>query len=202
MTHAVTHSEKLYWYMARAGGLTSWWLVALTVFWGLMLSTRVARGRATPAWLLDLHRFMGGLSVVFLGLHIAGLMGDKWLHLTVKEALVPMAARVKPLALAWGVIGLYLMVAIEVTSLLMTRLPRKVWRFVHSSAFLLFLLSTVHAFAAGSEAKNIAVQWTAMSFGAMFTFLMVYRALMPRRTRLLKGNPAPAHTTPAAAALS
>jgi DMSO/TMAO reductase YedYZ heme-binding membrane subunit len=94
------------------------------------------------------------------------------------------------------------MVAIEVTSLLMTRLPRKVWRFVHSSAFLLFLLSTVHAFAAGSEAKNIAVQWTAMSFGAMFTFLMVYRALMPRRTRLLKGNPAPAHTTPAAAALS
>jgi len=62
--HAIAHSEKLYWYMARAGGLTSWWLVALTVFWGLMLSTRVARGRATPAWLLDLHRFMGGLAVM------------------------------------------------------------------------------------------------------------------------------------------
>ncbi|HMC42516.1 MAG TPA: hypothetical protein VKI20_05845 [Acidimicrobiales bacterium] len=199
--HAIAHSEKLYWYMARAGGLTSWWLVALAVFWGLMLSTRVTRGKATPAWLLDLHRFMGGLSLVFLGLHIAGLMGDKWIHLSVQQALVPMAAKFKPMALAWGVIGLYLMAAIEVTSLMMTRLPRKLWRWVHSSAFVLFLLSTVHAFAAGSEAKNIAVQWTAMCFGAIFTFLMAYRALTPRRTRLLQGQPAPRNATPAAAAL-
>jgi len=90
--HAIAQSEKLYWYMARAGGLTSWWLVALAVFWGLMLSTRVTRGKATPAWLLDLHRFLGGLSIVFLALHIAGLMGDKWLQLSMKEALVPRAS--------------------------------------------------------------------------------------------------------------
>ena len=200
---AVVPTDKLYWYMARAGGLTSWWLVAVAVFWGLMLSTRVTRCKATPAWLLDLHRFLGGLSIVFVAIHVAGLMGDKWLHLSPKEVLVPMAARFKPAALAWGVIGMYLMVAIEVTSFLMAKIPRRLWRTVHSSAFFLFLLATVHAFAAGSEAKNVAVQWTAMAFATTFTFLMVYRALIPKRGRLLRGEMPPEGVgiagTPAAA---
>ena len=174
--------------MARAGGLTAWWLVALTVFWGLMLSTRVTRGKPTPAWLLDLHRFIGGLAVIFTVVHVAGLMGDKWLHLKLSEVLIPMQAKFKPLALAWGVIAVYLMIAIELTSLFMKHLPRKLWRAIHSTAFVLFLMSTVHAFAAGSESKNIAVQWTAMAFAAAFTFLMVYRALFPRRVRLLRGQ--------------
>ena len=186
--HAIAVSKSLWWYTARAGGLTAWWLVALTVFWGLMLSTRVTRGKPTPAWLLDLHRFMGGLAVIFTLVHIAGLMGDKWIKLQVADLLIPMHAKFKPGALAWGVIAVYLMVAIELTSLVMKHLPRKLWRAIHSTAFVLFLMSTVHAFAAGSESKNVAVQWTAMSFAAIFTFLMVYRALLPRKFRLLNGQ--------------
>ena len=74
---AVVPTDKLYWYMARAGGLTSWWLVAVAVFWGLMLSTRVTRGKATPAWLLlafvvILASFLISSQVFYVALHSLG----------------------------------------------------------------------------------------------------------------------------------
>ena len=56
-------NPQLAWYVARAAGIVAWALVSGAVVWGLLLSTRVLRGRPTPRWLLDLHRFLGGLAV-------------------------------------------------------------------------------------------------------------------------------------------
>ena len=174
-------TPKLWWYIARAGGLTAWWLVALAVFWGLLLSTRVMRGKPTPAWLLDLHRFLGASAIIFTGAHVGGLVADNWTHFGWSEVFVPLTSSWRPVAVAWGVIGLYLLAAIEITSLLMRRIPRRWWRAVHSTSFVLFVLSTVHAFSAGTDATNTAVQWTGLSFAGIFVFLMVYRAMIPKK---------------------
>jgi predicted ferric reductase len=174
-------NPKLWWYIARAGGLVAWWLLAAAVVWGLLLSTRVAKGKPTPAWLLDLHRFLGGLAVIFTAVHVVGLMLDGWIHLRWTEVLVPLASHWRPVAVAWGTVSLYLIAGIELTSLLMRRLPRRLWRAVHSTSFLLFLVATVHTFSAGKDVKNVAVQWTALGMTAPFIFLAVYRALAPRR---------------------
>ena len=64
-------TTQLWWYVARAGGLVSWALLAATVLWGLSLSSKVFGRRPRPAWLLDLHRYLGGLAVVFVGVHVA-----------------------------------------------------------------------------------------------------------------------------------
>lgn len=174
-------NPKVYWFVARAGGLTSWWLLALSVFWGLGLATRITNGKPRPAWMLDLHRFLGGLSMVFIGFHVGGLVADNYTHFGWSEVFVPFTSAWRPSAVAWGVIGLYLLVAIEVTSLLMKKIPRKWWKAVHSSSFVLFVLATVHTFMAGTDATNAAVQWSGLIFAATFAFLMVYRAVAPRR---------------------
>src|SRR5437764_11280232 len=63
-------SSTLIWYTARAAGIVTWALLAASVLWGLALSTRVLRGRPRPAWLLDLHRFLGGAAIAFLAVHV------------------------------------------------------------------------------------------------------------------------------------
>ena len=177
------NDPKLWWYVARASGLVAWWLVAASVFWGLLLSTRLLNRRPAPAWLLDLHRLLGGTAVAFTAIHIVGLVADSYTHFGPSDILVPFASHWHPGAVAWGVVGLYVLAAVEVTSLLMKRIPRKWLRVVHLSSFVLFLVSSVHALTAGTERSNPAVQWSALLMSTAFVFLTTYRQLAPRRGR-------------------
>jgi ferredoxin-NADP reductase/DMSO/TMAO reductase YedYZ heme-binding membrane subunit len=183
--------EKLWWYLARAGGLTAWWLLCVTVVWGLLLSTRILGDRARPGWLLDLHRMLGGLAVTFTVLHMTGLFLDEWAGFGWSELLVPMASDYRPGAVAWGVVAVYLLAAIELTSLVKRRIPEPLWRWVHRSAFAVFVLATVHTFTAGTDAGSPWVQGGAYLVGAAFVFLLVYRLSTGRRPR----DPRPAPTT-------
>lgn len=56
-----------------------------------------------------------------------------------------------------GVISLYLLAAVEVTSLSRRRLSPRAWRRTHFLSFPLFGLSTVHLLAAGTDATNPAL---------------------------------------------
>ena len=176
-------SEHLFWYLARATGIVSWALLSLSVLWGVVLSTRLLGRRATPAWLLDLHRFLGGTAVVFVALHLVGLVGDSYVHFGPSELLVPLASAWRPVAVAWGVVALYLLVAVEVTSLLRRRLPNRVWRRVHATSFAVWVLSTVHLFAAGTDAGNPVLQWSTLLLCVGVLFAVVVRVLSPKPDR-------------------
>ena len=82
-------SNELWWYIARSCGLVGWALLAAGVLWGLAVSGRFRKRTVTPAWMLDLHRHLGGLAVVFVALHVAGLLCDKYVHFGPAAVLVP-----------------------------------------------------------------------------------------------------------------
>ncbi|WP_331753204.1 ferric reductase-like transmembrane domain-containing protein (plasmid) [Streptomyces sp. NBC_00637] len=169
---------KIWWYIARASGLMAWWLLSLTVVWGLLLSSRIlGPRRPVPARLLDLHRFLSGMSAAFVLVHLVALLADEFMDFGLPELLVPMVSPYRPGAVAWGVVAMYVMAAIVVTSLARRHLPHSVWRWVHYATFALFVLTTVHAFTAGTEATNPAVQLTGLAFGGAFLFLATYRFL-------------------------
>ncbi|RMH81966.1 MAG: ferredoxin-NADPH reductase, partial [Actinomyces sp.] len=63
-------NPQVWWYASRASGIVAWILITASVMWGLTLSTRVLGKKATPAWLLDLHRYLGGMAVVMTGIHL------------------------------------------------------------------------------------------------------------------------------------
>jgi predicted ferric reductase len=188
-------SGQTWWYVARSSGILAWSLLTLSMTWGLLLRTKLLSGRPTPRWLLDLHRFLGGLSVVFIALHLVGLVADSYVHFGVADLLVPLASSWRPLAVALGVTALYLLVAVEVTSLLMRRLPRRWWRAIHLSSFAAFALSTVHAVAAGTDARNSALILAVNAAVATVLFLTFVRVLAPGRAR---ERPAPSRPARAA----
>ena len=175
-------SDTVWWYTARASGMVAWWLLGTAVCWGLALSTRVTNGKPTPAWLLDLHRFLGGLATIFVGVHLLGLAEDAFVPFNWVDFAVPFHATWRPVAVAWGVTSLYLLVAIEITSLLMRRIPKRWWRRVHSMSFLLFVLTGIHVFSAGTDRVNRLTQWSGLAMATAVLFLSVYRAMaQPRR---------------------
>jgi predicted ferric reductase len=144
----------IWWYVARASGLVAWALLTFTVLWGILLSTKVLGRRPTPAWLLDLHRFVGGATVVFTGLHLGAIFLDSYVHFDLVALFVPFASAWNPVAVAWGITALYLLVAVEVTSLLRRSLPNRLWRRVHYASFPLFALATIHGLTAGTDSRT------------------------------------------------
>src|SRR5215211_1755677 len=115
---AAVMSAQLWWYTARAGGIVAWLLLAASVLWGLAISSKATLGRLRPNWMLDVHRFLGGLATIFVGVHVTGLVLDDYAHFGPSEVLVPLASAWRPVAVAWGVVALDLLAAVG------TDLPR------------------------------------------------------------------------------
>ena len=176
-------TAHLWWYVARSCGITSWALVTASVLWGLVLSSKALRRRLSPAWLLDLHRYLGGLGVIFLGLHLGGLVGDSYVHFGPAEVLVPLASRWRPGAVAWGVVAFYLFVAVELTSLARRRLPLKVWRATHGLSFPLYALATAHLLLAGTDANGGPLYVAAWASALTVAAATAARLVLARKVR-------------------
>jgi predicted ferric reductase len=174
-------NEQIWWFAARSGGIVAWGLVTLSVCWGLFLSTKAAAKASQPAKLLDLHRFLGGLSVTFTGIHIVGLVGDSYVEFGWLEILVPWASEWKPTAVAWGVIAFWLLIAVELTSLLMKKMPRAVWRQVHRASFGLYIFSTIHGIQAGSDTLNVWYRMAMLASINVVAFLTILLVLAHRK---------------------
>ena len=61
---------------------------------------------------------------------------------------------INPEAGYFGVFAMWGLVIVELTSLAMKRLPRKVWRGIHFTSYLTFLLTSLHGTFAGTDATN------------------------------------------------
>ena len=174
--------NQLFWYTARAGGIVAWALLATSVVWGLWLSGRVRPFGVRPAWILDLHRFLGGLATIFVGVHVLAILADSYTTIGLSDVLVPFASTWHPVAVAWGVVGFYLLLAVELTSLARKRLPARVWRRIHVMALPLYVLATIHFLSAGTDAMN------PISLGAVGVSTTAVAILFNRRMQEMRAK--------------
>lgn len=183
--------SQLWWYTARSSGLVAWALLAASMLWGLALSTKVFGKTPRPAWLLDLHRFLGGAAAVFIGIHVLSIVLDSYVHFGLVNVLVPLTGSWHPLAVAWGVVSMYLLVAVEVTSLLRRYLSKRVWRTTHYLSFPLFVTATVHTLSAGTDRATFLMRWAVLSTAAAVTLLTAVRVGRADRHDVMSPPPRP-----------
>lgn len=182
-------SPQVWWYLTRASGIVAWLMLTASVLWGVMLSAKDLPGRRRPAWLLDLHRWLGALTLGFIGLHVTALVADSYVHFGAADVLVPFASSWRPAAVALGIVSGWLLVTVQVTSLAMRRLPRKVWHAIHLSSYATFWLATVHAALAGSDRANLLYQVTGALAILAVAGASIYRAThrgQPRREGVVR----------------
>jgi len=168
-----------WWYLARATGLVAAVLLAMSLIWGVLLSTRLLKPVKRPAWLLDLHRWLGGLTVGFVVLHLIGLVADSYVHFDLKTILVPFASEWRPAAVTWGVVGLYLLAIVQFSSWseFRIRVPRKVWHTLHLLSFPLLWVVAMHAGTSGTDVGNRVYVISMLVLIAVIVFVVLYRIL-------------------------
>jgi len=172
-------SNELWWYVARSAGLVAWVAALASVLIGLALSTRALGPRPRGPWLLDLHRLLGALTLGLVALHLGALVADNFVHFGTADLLVPFASGYRTSAVAWGVVAFWFLAAVEATSLLRHRIPRRVWYGVHLSSYAVALAATLHGLYAGSDAANPAFRWIGLAALGAVGFFTIYRLLAP-----------------------
>ncbi len=187
-------ADKLTWYVARSGGIVAWCLLALGLILGLLLSSRLLGRSASPAWILSIHRYLGGLAVIFTAIHVGAIMLDDFVDFGVVEVLVPWTSTWRPGPVAWGIVAMYLLLAIEATSFAMRRLPRRLWRGVHWLSAPLFVSATVHGYQSGTDVGRAFIV-SIVAVIAVLAALCTMRVLLAWAAgeRLPRPRPVPEH---------
>ena len=174
-------NPQLWWFVTRSTGIVTWVLATASVIWGLGVTSKPLGKKPAPAWTLDLHRFLGALTVLFLAGHLGALVADSYTHWTVADLAVPYATGWKPGPVAWGIVAAWLLVAVEVSSLFLRHLPRAWWRRLHLTSYLVFAASTVHFLSAGTDRDNVALRALAGASVGAVAFLTGFRVRQGRR---------------------
>ncbi len=174
-------NEKIWWYLSRSSGIVALVLLVLSLVWGVLLATRALKPYDRPAWLLDLHRWLGGMALVMTGLHMLGLYLDGYIDYGFTELLVPGTSEYRPVAVAIGVLSFYVMVAVQATSYMRRWLSKRVWMGVHLLSYGLVWGAAIHAGMAGTDTVNRLYQGLALVLTMVAVAATVVRILHPGR---------------------
>jgi hypothetical protein len=186
----LVEGSKAYWYTARAGGLIAYLLLWLATLWGVMMSSKMAKGMIDATLLYGMHEFLPTLAMVFAALHAAVLMGDAYIGFSLVNLFVPFTTSYRPLWTGLGSVALYLSIALIASFYLKNLVGRKVWRAFHFVTYLAFGLALVHGIMAGTDTANPAVRWMYILTGAALLFATLYRILMVRGEAAARPAPA------------
>ena len=190
MSDLITLAPETAWYVARSTGLVAWALVTISVVVGLLQSTKAMGRRPGPAWLRELHAHAGALALSLTAVHVVALLLDTYVDFDLLDVLVPFASGWEPAAVAWGVVGFYLLLAVEGTALARKRLPRGLWLKVHRLAAVTYVLSTAHLLTAGTDASSPAL------LAAVMVSITAVGGLLLTRIALAGGRRSRVHPAP------
>jgi DMSO/TMAO reductase YedYZ heme-binding membrane subunit len=192
------------WIVLRAAGIGAYVMLFLSIVWGLVATTSVLGKRISKASATAVHQFIATCGLVLLGVHLGGLLVDSFMPFSIGDLTIPMAASFRPVATTFGIVAMYAMVFVIVTSWLRKRIGTKWWRRTHLLAVPTFALSMVHGIFAGTDSTRPAMWWTYVGTGLVVLFLVVVRGLTasyrPPRSSLppAGGRPPAGRRAPAA----
>jgi DMSO/TMAO reductase YedYZ heme-binding membrane subunit len=179
------------WEAARSSAFVAYALLTASVTVGLALSL----GWRSPRWprfvTNETHRFVTLLALIFTGVHTLSVAVDPFIRFSLPEIVVPFASHYRPLWIALGIVGTYLLVAVYASEWVRPRVGYAWWRRFHTLAFAVYVLATLHGLGTGSDTRT---PWAVLVYGAS---IVLVGALLTLR---LLPNP-PAVARPIAAAL-
>lgn len=179
------------WILARGSGMAAMVLLTVVVALGLALSLRMA----SDAWPRVLttagHRQLTNLALLMTGLHLVMLLFDADAAMSLADLVIPFASGYRPVATALGVLGLYVVLIVWISTLLRTRLGQRRWRALHRLAIVAWALAMLHGVFAGSDTGTTWAVFTYVLAGLVVGMLFAARIAGSRRSPAPAAAPAP-----------
>jgi methionine sulfoxide reductase heme-binding subunit len=165
------------WILIRAAGIAAYMMLWLAVAWGLAATTSAVSNRVSKQTSTLFHQFAASAGLTLLAAHMGLLIIDKFMPYSVLDTLVPMRSTFRPVAITFGVIAMYGVVIVMVTSWLRKPIGTLWWRKIHLLAVPAFTLAFAHGVFAGSDTNRT---WMVVMYavtGTVVLFLIFVRAL-------------------------
>lgn len=177
---------QLTWFVSRASGVTLLVLLSLSMVLGIGSSTRMS-STAWPRFVTQaLHRNVSLLALVLLVVHVAAVLLDDYVVITIPETVIPFVSAYRPIWMGLGTLSSDLFLALTVTSLLRHRLGYDTWRAVHWTSYLCWPLGIVHGLGTGSDTRKAWSVWVTVACVAIVLLAVAWRIVegWPRRATL------------------
>lgn len=176
MTSTSTTLQTHGWWLAsRASGLVALVLITVSVGLGLAMAGKLMRRPGLSRKLIAVHEQTALAGLVAIAVHGITLLGDPWLHPGIAGIAVPFAMSFRPLATGLGIVGGYLAALLGLSFYLRRRIGARLWRKAHRATVVVYLLSLVHAFTAGTDATTVWFKWGVLMTAPLIGGLFVYR---------------------------
>lgn len=170
-----THSDSLAWYSSRILGFLAYGALAVSVIYGLLLSSGILDRVAHRAVSLTLHQDLSAIAIGLTGLHGALLALDTYVPQTVRQLVIPFAGPYRPEWVGIGQIAFYLMVVVYASFFVRRRIGQRTWRALHYTTFLAFVGATAHGVMSGTDSPADWALWIYASASVAVVFLLGYR---------------------------
>lgn len=196
-----TTTNPLLWYVTRAAAVSAYITLSATVLLGLARSlSRVAHVRNRRAlWLLDeVHPYLALLAAAFVALHLLSLIFDPLIPFAPLNLLLPIAEPYRPFAVDLGVLALYALLVVWLSSWLRRFITHARWRTLHYTSFAAFALVTLHGILAGSDAGEPWMRLVYLAAAGSVGALVLVRVFWPAPSGVAARaapSPAPAART-------
>jgi DMSO/TMAO reductase YedYZ heme-binding membrane subunit len=159
----VTSWKGITWDTARAGGFAAYVLLTAAVAAGLILKNRWQSTRFPRLVTNELHGYLSLLALVFITVHVCAVLVDPFTRFGLAEVFVPFASHYRPIWMGLGIVALYLLLAVWVSSRLRARIGFRAWRAVHFLAYGVYGAATVHGLGTGSDTRSY---WALLLYGS------------------------------------
>lgn len=154
-TGLVNYNEPPIWQLIRSAGLTAYILCTLSTLWGLALSSKIVKDWSPGTLSILLHASTAWLAVLFGIIHAVLLLFDDYFTYHISDLLVPFQGPYRPIAVGLGTLGFWIILLVTVSFSMKKRIGQQPWKLLHYTSYLGFILISLHAFFAGTDANRI-----------------------------------------------
>jgi sulfoxide reductase heme-binding subunit YedZ len=151
MTTALT--PHIFWITSRAAGFAALVLASLAVSLGLLMSTKLLKGRTTD--LRVGHDTLALATIVAIVVHGLALLGDSFLHPSIFDIAVPFASSYKTIWTTLGIVGGWGLILLGLSYYARRYVGAVRWRKLHRFTALAWLAGLVHALGEGTDAGQL-----------------------------------------------
>ncbi|HEY8135404.1 MAG TPA: hypothetical protein VIF08_05125 [Candidatus Limnocylindrales bacterium] len=169
------HQDSLPWYATRILGFLAYGALAVSVLYGLLLSTGILDRIAHRVVSFTLHQDLSAIAIGLTALHGAVLALDTFVPQSVRQLIIPFAGPYRPEWVGIGQVTFYLMIVVYASFSVRRRIGQRAWRLLHYTTLLAFAGATVHGLMAGTDSPAVWAFAAYLVATVAVVFLLIYR---------------------------
>ena len=177
MTVAPDPLDHGWWIASRSAGVVALIAVTLSVIFGLLMANGLPRRKGAMRVMIALHESTALAGLVAISVHGIALLGDPWMHPTVKQIAIPFTIAYRPFWTGLGIIAGFIAAVLGLSFYARKRIGPRLWRRVHRGTILVWALGLAHTIGAGTDGSERWMQVMMVVTGVPIVFLFLRRTV-------------------------